>query len=316
MPRGRANCGVLAIIAGIVSGCATSSGVATPDTDVPLGHELLGFHASGAMIVRSTRLDHRGPLHTLEAVIPPKGPARVLVRARTPIQPRDGRVEGTAWQPARPAPAITTPAIEASETPRVDGAIAAWPAVASLPFTLVITTTTRLFGRDTVNVVASLPGAHTQVVVVEAPIVGDVAVDGLHVSPDARWAVVSLRIGGRPGLHVIDVRATHAALLVRAGLAAYHDGDWARARATLERAIDADPTRGDAMYDLACLDALAGAGDAAVARLRTALAINPVRYRRLAREDPDLAAIVGRPEICPLLSTCPRGGESITKGPR
>lgn len=302
------------LAARLVAGCA-ATGVAAPDIDVGdavLGHELLGFDATGALVVRSTRLDHRGALFTIEVVPPPKGPARVVVRSRAPIalEPDATHVPGAAWQRARPIPP------QAAEDSPIDDALAEWPAIPGLPIALAVTHTRHLLGPDVAHVVAHRPASDDAIVVAEAPIVGALAIGGLQVSPDARWAVVSLRIGGRPGLHVIDVRRAHAALLVRAGLDAHFAGDAPTARARLEAAIEADPRSGDAMYDLACLDALAGADDVALERLRVALSIDPVRYRRLAREDPDLARIVSRPEICPVLSTCPRGGESISQGPR
>lgn len=108
-----------------------------------------------------------------------------------------------------------------------------------------------------------------------------------------RWAVVAVdRPGGRRSLHVVDLARTRARLAHAAGRRAWATGDLAGAIAAWQAAQAADPTFGDAPYDLACAYARAGAPAQARQLLEVAVGIDAPRYRRLARLDPDLASVV------------------------
>lgn len=108
-----------------------------------------------------------------------------------------------------------------------------------------------------------------------------------------RWVVLAIdRPGGRRSLHVVDRARTRARLAHRAGQRAWAAGQVSGAIEAWQAARTADPTYGDAAYDLAC--AYARAGTPALARqlLEVAVGIDAPRYRRLARLDPDLASVV------------------------
>lgn len=107
-----------------------------------------------------------------------------------------------------------------------------------------------------------------------------------------RWVVVAVdRPGGRRSLHVVDRARTRARLAHQAGQRAWAAGDVRRAIAQWQAAQAADPTYGDAAYDLACAYARAGAPALARQLLEVAVGIDAPRYRRLARLDPDLATV-------------------------
>jgi tetratricopeptide (TPR) repeat protein len=74
----------------------------------------------------------------------------------------------------------------------------------------------------------------------------------------------------------------------------YNSGDW---NAYIERAkplIDAHPEFGSALYNLACVESLAGRKEDAIEHLRTAIERWP-RSKELAPDDPDFDAIRDEP---------------------
>jgi tetratricopeptide (TPR) repeat protein len=72
--------------------------------------------------------------------------------------------------------------------------------------------------------------------------------------------------------------------------------DPARARQLLEEGLSLHPESGSLHYNLACLEAIQGQSDAAVAHLRRAIELRP-EAARWAREDEDLEALRGRTEF-------------------
>ena len=88
-----------------------------------------------------------------------------------------------------------------------------------------------------------------------------------------------------------------AQLLNRKALASIGRGALREAAVLLERAVQEDPNASDPVYNLACALALLGDLDGAEAELQWALAMDPLRYQRLAKEDPDLAVLLARPGL-------------------
>jgi tetratricopeptide (TPR) repeat protein len=72
--------------------------------------------------------------------------------------------------------------------------------------------------------------------------------------------------------------------------------DPAQARRILEEGLSTHPESGPLHYNLACLEAIRGEPEAAVAQLRRAIELRP-DAANWAREDEDLEAVRGRPEF-------------------
>ena len=72
-------------------------------------------------------------------------------------------------------------------------------------------------------------------------------------------------------------------------------GDYAEAEAILRDGLAAHPGDGDILYELACVDALAGRPERAIEQLEAAFAASP-RTRDWAAEDEDLASLRDRPD--------------------
>jgi tetratricopeptide (TPR) repeat protein len=89
----------------------------------------------------------------------------------------------------------------------------------------------------------------------------------------------------------LDAAELDAGMTNRAALAAYGLGCKTLARALWEEALSIDGRYGDAAYNLACISALAGDLIGAQAWLDLALRIDPQRYQRLMKFDPDLEAL-------------------------
>jgi hypothetical protein len=80
----------------------------------------------------------------------------------------------------------------------------------------------------------------------------------------------------------------------------YHAGDWEGAIAAAKPAVEAHPQYAGPLYNLACVESLAGHGDDAVGHLRQAVEQAP-RFRELAREDSDFDPIRDDPRFAELL---------------
>ena len=74
----------------------------------------------------------------------------------------------------------------------------------------------------------------------------------------------------------------------------YNAGDWEGYIEQAKPLIEANPEFGSAVYNLACVEALAGRKEDAIASLRTAIERWP-RSKELAPDDPDLDAIRDEP---------------------
>jgi hypothetical protein len=153
------------------------------------------------------------------------------------------------------------------------------------------------------------------ILVATIPVVAAPAIGALSPAPDGRHAVLSIIHRGVESAYVVDVLRARAMLLNAEALDAHESGEEAVAAALLEQAVAVDPRFGDAIYNLACVHALLGDSTRAVEELRIALALDPVRYRRLARVDPDLLRIRAHPEICALLSSCDLGSDGLPRNP-
>lgn len=124
---------------------------------------------------------------------------------------------------------------------------------------------------------------------------------GVQMAPDGRHAVATIDRDGVRSLYVVDMGRAQAMRLNAEALAAYGAGDLIRAASRWEAAHAADPRFGDAIYNLACVHARRGDLERAGHELAVALAIDPLRYRRLARRDADLeglrASTAGRRQL-------------------
>jgi tetratricopeptide (TPR) repeat protein len=77
---------------------------------------------------------------------------------------------------------------------------------------------------------------------------------------------------------------------------AWRSGDFATARAMIEAGLEEHPHNPGLLYDLACLEALAGEPDAAIVHLRRALELEP-EYAKDAQNEEDFASIRARPDF-------------------
>jgi tetratricopeptide (TPR) repeat protein len=72
--------------------------------------------------------------------------------------------------------------------------------------------------------------------------------------------------------------------------------DYERAVEVMRRALDAHPDNPNVLYNLACVEALAGGQAAALEHLRRAIELDP-RAKKWARSDPDLESLRGEPDF-------------------
>jgi tetratricopeptide (TPR) repeat protein len=115
--------------------------------------------------------------------------------------------------------------------------------------------------------------------------------------PAARRAAVAteanttaLAVGGTPG-RPYEVSPWE---WVAEAIPAWRSGDYATARATVENGLREHPENPSLLYDLACLEALMGATEAAIQHLRRAVELKP-EYAEDAREEEDFASIRDHP---------------------
>ena len=100
-----------------------------------------------------------------------------------------------------------------------------------------------------------------------------------------------LAIGGVPGVHEVSAwEYTFPAL------PAWRAGDYATARRILEQGVAEKPGSGPLLYNLACVEALAGDADTALAHLDEAVTLTE-RLRERAQTDDDLASLRGDPRF-------------------
>lgn len=103
---------------------------------------------------------------------------------------------------------------------------------------------------------------------------------------------VVLVAGGTPGV-AYQVSAWEAA-----GDAYPHwrKGDYGKAVEILRSVVEEHPGAGIVLYNLACVEVLAGEPDTALEHLRSAIQVEE-RFREFARTDEDFAAVRDRPEF-------------------
>lgn len=106
-----------------------------------------------------------------------------------------------------------------------------------------------------------------------------------------RYLILELDLAGHRSIEALDAAELDAGMTNRAALAAYGLGCKTLAKALWEEALSIDGRFGDAAYNLACVSALAGDLPGARAWLDLALGIDPQRYQRLMKFDPDLEAL-------------------------
>ena len=97
-----------------------------------------------------------------------------------------------------------------------------------------------------------------------------------------------LAIGGKPG-HAHEISAWEYTFAASPDLRA---GRYDEARRLLREGLEAKPGNPSILYDLACVEALAGEPDTALELLNEAIAKNE-RFREYAQKDDDLASIRG-----------------------
>ena len=84
------------------------------------------------------------------------------------------------------------------------------------------------------------------------------------------------------------------------GIAMMNQRKWAEAKASLEKAVNLDPSADHMHYALAGAQALSGDASGAHESLRRAIEMEP-RNRATARQDPDFAQLVNQPQFDALL---------------
>jgi tetratricopeptide (TPR) repeat protein len=77
---------------------------------------------------------------------------------------------------------------------------------------------------------------------------------------------------------------------------AWRSGDFPAARAMIEAGLQDHPENPGLLYDLACLEALAGEPDTAIEHLRRAVELKP-EYAKDAQNEEDFASIRARPDF-------------------
>jgi tetratricopeptide (TPR) repeat protein len=115
--------------------------------------------------------------------------------------------------------------------------------------------------------------------------------------PAARRAAVAteanttaLAVGGSPG-RPYEVSPWE---WVAESIPAWRSGNYATARATIEKGLREYPDHPSLLYDLACLEALTGETEAAIEHLRRAVELKP-EYAKDALQEEDFASIRDHP---------------------
>lgn len=255
-----------------IQACVTPRSAVRSDIAPSESRTLIGFDAHGAMILLGESADRR----TLYAFDLPRGPERALDIFESPISDADVRslIKEQGWR--------------AAETWTPNGELAlSFQADASI-------------GERRFMTVRAEAG-EVSLVLERVPIRGEARIEQLARSPDARFVIIELSMHAMRSVLIFDVADAAAALYNLRALDAHAKGDHRRAAELLERAVALNPRAADAIYNLACVHALAGDVARAADELAIAIQLDPARYRRLASRDPDLAAVwpLVRPEGAP-----------------
>lgn len=248
--------------------CVTANSAEGSDITLPESRSLIGFDAVGAMLLLRESREERAIL----SFDLPSGPERTILSF-------DGPVTDTRMRALIREQGWRTP-----ETWQANAALGLWFHVDEA-----------LGDRRTMAFYAQADGV--SVLLMRVPIAGSTDVDRISRSPDDTFAIIEMHTHGQKSVFVIDLRDARSTLLNKRALDAYAGGDHQGAATLLERAVEANPRAGDAIYNLACVHALLGEVYRAADELQIAFALDPARYRRLAKKDPDLAAVRELPAI-------------------
>ena len=128
----------------------------------------------------------------------------------------------------------------------------------------------------------------------------------VYVQGDRVWLLAGSVAAAEPLHRAVGVRRAsiargEAQLHNAHGLDDYAAGDLDAATREFGRAIAADPSFVDALYNAASAAALSDRSEEAVQFLRRAAAIDPARVQVLGRNDEDLKTLRKRPEVRALL---------------
>jgi len=138
------------------------------------------------------------------------------------------------------------------------------------------------------------------------PLVGRAVSSELWLGAQTAWLLAGSVQEGEPlqrtvGLRRASLRRGESELHNSHGLADYAQGDLDAARREFGRAIAADPSFVDSLYNAASVAALEDRIQDAVAWLTRAAQADPRRVQVLGRDDDDLKAIRRRPDVRALL---------------
>ncbi len=145
-----------------------------------------------------------------------------------------------------------------------------------------------------------------EVEVARMPLAGAPIEPRLWAAGSTAWLLSGSVLAGSPlrraiGLRRVPVRRGEAELHDQHAAADLRAGDPESARRELDRAIAADPSCFEALYDAAALAAVTGRAQDAVDLLGRAASIDPARVQVRGRDDEDLRPIRLRPEVRALL---------------
>ena len=138
------------------------------------------------------------------------------------------------------------------------------------------------------------------------PLAGKSIEPRLWVRGGVAWMLAGSVLPGEPlrravGLRRASLRRGEAQLHNLHGLEDYRAGEIDLARNEFDRAMAADPSFFDALYNAGAAAAVAGRAEEAIALLRRAAAVDPARIQVVGRNDGDLESIRRRPEVRALL---------------
>jgi tetratricopeptide (TPR) repeat protein len=152
------------------------------------------------------------------------------------------------------------------------------------------------------------------------PLYGEPVASQLYVKNGVVWLLSGSFKAGEPLHRAVGVRRGalgrgESVLHVRDGLADWSRGDLAAARRQFDRAIAADGSYVDALYQGARSAAATQDDAAAIALLRRAAAADPARVQVLGRSDPDLQRLREKDEVRMLLGERRAPPEGVPRPP-
>ena len=159
-----------------------------------------------------------------------------------------------------------------------------------------------------------------QVELLRMPLYGEPVASQLFVKNGVVWLLSGSTKGGEPLHRAVGVRRGalrrgESTLYVMDGLAAWSRGDLAAARRQFDRAIAADGSYPDALYQGARAAAASQDDPAAIALLRRAAAADPARVQVLGRSDPELKRLRDQDEVRVLLGERRPPPEGVQRPP-